>query len=267
MGITKLVGEVVSDWGNMLSDLGGAVSGLVEPSKKHAKNTWIIFGDKGSGKHELLAALACTNDYVDGFPHAKDYADVWQRSFSREDDEGDVIDTEVILLGPDPLEPQRMIKIAKKYLKPGELDFPCFLVNLKQFMQDGESVLQKLFAQFLFFWRVLLRISQLGLYDGVFDAESLENAESDYFAEALSPATLEWTVIATHFDEIPEKNRNKAKKLFMEKHKEAMEYALNSTFGRLFEQISDHVNFNVVFADLFHKDGRFQFVEDFYAPN
>lgn len=245
-----------------LGPLGVLASAMIPPSKKHNKHTWIIFGDKGAGKHELLAALAYR--YVDGFPHARDYADTWQESFHEEDDE-EVTDTEIVLLGPDMNNPQRMLQNAKKNLKLDELDFPCFLVNLKQFMQDGESALQPLFAQYLFFWRALLRISQIGNYDGVFEQRSIENAESEYFAEALSPTTLKWTVVATHFDEISEKNRNKAKKLFMEKTKIAMEQAKNSTFGNLFEQIDNHVDATVHFADLYHKEGRIKFLNDFYT--
>ena len=239
--------------------IGDVVSELTTSGKKHYSFSWVIFGGKGAGKHELLATIAYCEDFLEGFPHAKNFADIWQKSFSKEDDEGLVTKMEVLLLEPDSQEPQRMLKNAKKHIKilgNGDFDFPCFLVNFKQFLQDGALVLHTLFAQYLFFWRAILERSYTGQYNGEFDPDYMDSVASEYFDEGFNDSSFKWNLILTHLDEIPEKNLERSKKKFLKSYEKAKEEALNSTFGNLFEQIFDKVTVNTIFVDLFHKNGR-----------
>ena len=245
---------------------------LSSPTQTDDNETaWILFGDKSSGKHELMATIAYCKDYVEGFPHAKNFVDVWQKSFCTEDeDDGEnASEDEFLLLGPDSQDSKRMLRNAKKYLRKfleidsddGEVH-PCFLVNLKEFSQEGSSTLRMLFALFLFFWRAILEINCSGQFKGDFNAASMD-IDSDTFGDSFNNLAFDWILIVTHIDEIEEKSSEKTKQQFIKSCEKMKEDVLHSTFGGLFEQMFESVSIRLVFADLFHKKGRESFDTEF----
>lgn len=241
-----------------VSKLFGSGSDGATPDKEDKSTSYIVFGEKGSGKHEFMAMMANVRGHLKGTPHSKDFEGVYQRSFFTSTKKSFSND-QFLLLGLDTKNPQRLLKNAQAYLADAfehgnntNLDV-IFLVNLKQFIFDGDLTLRNLFAQYLFLWRAALEYCSTatcgsGQYKCAFDPQYSDCADDLFLFCNWGSISL----VGTHLDDIPEANRESVKKLFLQSYAKMKGEALISSFGSMFAQMFKETTITPAFVDLFN---------------
>ena len=248
---------------------GDLISALTTPSQsKKVDFMWLLFGAKGSGKHEFLATIAQEYGCVEGIPHAKDFEDEWQKSFQTEiandDEDGNMpieLNINCLLLEPNGNDAPNAVENAKNFTTSNHLYsqdriFPCFFINLEKFVQNEEAELQLLFAQMLFYWRLVYSFGCYGHFDH-FDADFMESMnDEDAWAEIPKDLHKEIYLFATHLDKISADKRESAKKKFYSAFGRMQNKASSSVFGELFKVMFEKMEITVFYEDLFHSKSR-----------
>lgn len=243
---------------------GDLISALTTPSQsKKIDYTWLLFGAKGSGKHEFLATIAQEYECVEGTTHAKDFEDEWKTSFQAEiesDDEGNPpieLNLNCLLLEPDSNEPHKMVDGASRFTKEINLFsqdrvFPCFFINLEEFFKNEDAELELLFAQILFYWRFVYSVCMHGHYESDFDSDMMESMnDPDAWCEVPTDFSS-ISIFATHLDKVSAKGNEAIKKKLSARVTKMESKMSRSVFGELFDDLNKKTKSKWFFVDLFH---------------
>ncbi len=243
---------------------GDLISALTTPTQSMKIDyTWLLFGAKGSGKHEFLATIAQEFDCVEGSTHAKDFEDEWQKSFQTEIDNDDdsngsvELNLNCLLLEPDSNEPHKMVDGASRFTKKINLFlqdrvFPCFFINLEKFFKNEEAELQLLFAHMLFYWRFVYSVGKHGHYECDFDSDMMEAMNDDIAWGEMPRGFSNFYIFATHLDKVSVKGNEAIKKKFSAAVKKMEGKVSRSVFGELFDDFDKKTEGACFYVDLFH---------------